>query len=38
MHQKQPPPNVASSVLFGFMLLAGCAIAVKFSAPMASKE
>jgi hypothetical protein len=38
MHQKQPPPNVADSVLFVFMELVGCASADKFSAPAASKK
>src|SRR5208283_5519174 len=38
MHQKQPPPNVADSVLFVFMALVGCASADKFSAPAASKK
>jgi hypothetical protein len=38
MHQKQPPPNVADSVLFGFMELVGSASADKFNAPAASKK
>jgi hypothetical protein len=37
MHQKQPPPNVADSVLFVFMALVDCASADKFSAAKMAK-
>jgi uncharacterized PurR-regulated membrane protein YhhQ (DUF165 family) len=37
MHQKQPPPNVADSVLFVFMALVDCASADKFSAAKTAK-
>ena len=38
MHQKQPPPRSAISVLFVFMELTGCAGAEKFIAPRVIKK
>jgi hypothetical protein len=38
MHQKQPPPKSAISVLFVFIEFAGCAGAEKLTAPKVSKK
>ena len=38
MHQKQPPPRSAITVLFVFMELIGCADAYKYTAPTVSRK